>query len=798
MVLKDFFVIKPIKYLLVALIFCLYQFSSYGQNIKIDSLQHILKTAKADTTEVNALNQLALEFRNNNPDTSIHFAQRALSLSESIKFKKGIAEAYLWLGTALTNIGKYEDALNYLSNALAKTSDKKGISKIYNNIGNIYYIQGNYHEALKNYFSSLDIKKILGDKKGLADSFNNIGNVYYSQGNYSEALKNYFSALKLRVEIGSKEEIAASYNNIGVIYYYQGNYPDALKNHYAALEIREEIGDKLGIGISYNNIGLIYLSQGNYAKELENYLAALKIYEEIDDQQKIATAYNNIGGVYYKQGKYPEAQKNYFTALKIRENIGDKQGIVTSYNNIGMLYTVTGKAAEGKEWLVKSLKLSKEIGNKEGIKDGYREVARADSVLAVHIGKTADWKTATKYAQSALEHYKMYVLYKDSLINEETIKKTEREKNKYEFEQKEDKAEAERQKKEALAEAERRKQRIILWSVIGGGLLVVLFAGFISRSLRITKKQKRIIEIQKDEVTKQKDIAEELHQIAEKQKHIVEEKQKEIVDSITYAKRIQTALLTTNEYIKNNFEAEHFILFKPKDIVSGDFYWALSRFFIPGWDLGISNKELPPVIRPKNLFYIATADCTGHGVPGAFMSMLNISFLNENIVERGILLPHEILNTQRKEIIKALNPEGSTDEAKDGMDCILCVYDFNKMLMHFAAANNPLWLIRDNELSEFKADKMPVGKYDEKMESFTLRTIELQKGDVIYTSTDGFADQFGTNNKKLTKKRFKEELLKIHAQPLLEQKQHLEHFFEKWKGNHEQIDDVCVIGVRIP
>ena len=179
------------------------------------------------------------------------------------------------------------------------------------------------------------------------------------------------------------------------------------------------------------------------------------------------------------------------------------------------------------------------------------------------------------------------------------------------------------------------------------------------------------------------------------------------------------------------------------------------------------------------------------------MSMLNISYLNENIIERGIRLPHDILNAQRTEIIKALNPPGSKEVSKDGMDCILCAYDFDKMLLHFAAANNPLWRIRNGELTEYKADKMPIGKYTEEMQSFNLQTIELQKGDIIYTSTDGFADQFGVNGKKLMKKKFKEELFKIHHLQMDEQKEYLDRFFENWKGNTEQVDDVCIIGVKI-
>jgi ligand-binding sensor domain-containing protein/serine phosphatase RsbU (regulator of sigma subunit) len=310
--------------------------------------------------------------------------------------------------------------------------------------------------------------------------------------------------------------------------------------------------------------------------------------------------------------------------------------------------------------------------------------------------------------------------------------------------------------------------------------------------------------LQKDEAEKQKEIAdsqriiaEELRSVSEQQRHIVEEKQKEIVDSITYAKRIQTALLTSEEYISENLPAEHFILFKPKDIVSGDFYWALKVARLPGWDMGTNKKKLPSYESLRNIFYIITGDCTGHGVPGAFMSMLNISFLNEIIVDHGKRLPHDILNEQRKEIIQALNPVGSNEESKDGMDCVLCAYDFDKMLLHFAAANNPLWLVRNNELIEYRGDKMPVGKYMDNMPPFNLQTIELLKGDIIYTSTDGYADQFGVDGKKLMKKKFKQELLAIHKLPMPQQKEHLANFFETWKGKEEQLDDVCVIGIQI-
>jgi serine phosphatase RsbU (regulator of sigma subunit) len=357
-----------------------------------------------------------------------------------------------------------------------------------------------------------------------------------------------------------------------------------------------------------------------------------------------------------------------------------------------------------------------------------------------------------------------------------------------------------------------------LWfRTIAGLLIIGSVAGFFKyRTATLLQRQKQLeqtvvertaeVVLQKDEAEKQKEIAnsqrsiaEELREVAENQKHLVEEHQKEIIQSITYAKRIQTALLTSDEYIKNNLPAEHFILFKPKDIVSGDFYWAYRNAESGTGSEEKKNKGDTSQLHSTNsgLFYIITADCTGHGVPGAFMSMLNISYLNENVMERGIRLPHDVLNAQRTEIIKALNPPGSIEISKDGMDCVLCVYDFDKMQLHFAAANNPLWLVRNGALVEYKPDKMPVGKHLDVMHPFTLQTIELQKGDIIYTSTDGFADQFGVNGKKLMKKKFKEELLKIHHEPMREQKKYLNLFFENWKGDLDQVDDIAVIGIRI-
>ncbi len=256
----------------------------------------------------------------------------------------------------------------------------------------------------------------------------------------------------------------------------------------------------------------------------------------------------------------------------------------------------------------------------------------------------------------------------------------------------------------------------------------------------------------------------------------LEEKNKDITDSIHYAKRIQKALMASDGILKKNL-AEYFLMYKPKDIVSGDFYWAEQK------DSG---------------FMLAVCDCTGHGVPGAFMSLLNITILNETVNEKKICSPDLIFNQVREDIVKVLNPEGREEEQTDGMDAVLCCFDFNKLKLDFACANNPLWIVRKDSIIEFKPDKMPVGMHFGKKTDFTLKSVDLQKGDVVYLFTDGFADQFGgLKGKKFKYSQFKELLLSIYSRPMHEQQSIIQQKLEVWKGGLEQVDDILVMGIRI-
>ncbi|MFN8242140.1 MAG: YfiR/HmsC family protein [Bacteroidales bacterium] len=317
------------------------------------------------------------------------------------------------------------------------------------------------------------------------------------------------------------------------------------------------------------------------------------------------------------------------------------------------------------------------------------------------------------------------------------------------------------------------KQKMIIYFVIFALLLVGILAYYIYRSYKIKKEanivleeKNRTISAQKDKIEKQRDeVAAQRDQIAYQKKHIT--------DSIMYAKRIQTALLPSLELFSDRLE--HFVLYKPLAIVSGDFYW-------------VSSKD--------NVQVIIAADCTGHGVPGAFMSMLGVSMLNELVNGKGITAPDQLIEQLRQGVIKSLKQVVDEDTVKDGMDMSICTIDFNQNVMWFAAANNPLYLVRNGELMHYRADKMPVAIHY-KMQPFTLHKIDLQKGDAFYILSDGYCDQFGgPNEKKFMSAQLKEKLVEHYAKPMLEQGAIYDNIFETWKGDNPQVDDVLLIGVR--
>jgi serine phosphatase RsbU (regulator of sigma subunit) len=313
-------------------------------------------------------------------------------------------------------------------------------------------------------------------------------------------------------------------------------------------------------------------------------------------------------------------------------------------------------------------------------------------------------------------------------------------------------------------------QRLTIFLALCVLVMVIFLSIIIYRSLLRIRLKNRIIADQKNLVERQK-------REVESQKRVIEQKNREMMDSINYAMRIQRALLASEKLLKENLRS-YFQILLPKDVVSGDFYWA--------------------AILTDGRFALVTADSTGHGVPGAIMSMLNIACLNEAVEARRLVEPADILNHVRKSIIRHLSNDGSAEGGKDGMDCSLVVYDFKNLIMTYAAANDPVWIVRNGGLIELEPDKMPVGRHERDTVPFVQHTVQLQDGDMIYTLTDGLPDQFGgPRGKKFMYRQLKDLLTGVAGLDPEVQKERIINTLHEWKGSLEQVDDITVIGIRI-
>jgi tetratricopeptide (TPR) repeat protein/serine phosphatase RsbU (regulator of sigma subunit) len=711
--------------------------------------------------------------------------QKALTIRERIGDQQGIAACYNNIGNIHDDQGRYAEALESYQKALAiheRIGDQQGIANCHINIGVIHHNQGRYAEALEAYQKALAIYERIGNLQGIAACYNNIGNIHDDQGRYAEALEAFQKALTIRERRGDQQGIATCHNNIGNIHVAQGRYAEALEAFQKALTIRERIGDQKGIADCYNNIGLIHDDQGRYAEALESYQKALTIRERIGDLQGIAVSYNNIGTIHHAQGRYAEALESYQKALTICERIGDQRGMASSYNNIGNIHRVQGRYTKALEAYQKALAIAQSLGLQDYLDDIYLNLAQTDSALATS-GQKHLWK-------SAYLHHRLYAAYKDSVRNEASIRKQAQLESQYEYEKKTALLKAEQEKERALANAQirqRETQRNLSLLALGIALIGLATFAILYRKIR---QQRDLIQKQAEEI-QQKNLAleqynaelkstnqalEESNRIIQQQAETLSEKNEEILDSIRYAERIQRAILPSAEKWQRLLP-ESFLFYKPRDIVAGDFYW---------------------LEETERYIFLGVADATGHGVPGAFVSIVCANALHKAVLEEGLESPAEILWRVREVVVSQLTQAG--DKVKDGMDIALIRFaKGDRSRAVFAGANRPLWIVSAEGLLEVAGTRQPIG-YVEEPKPF--EEVELMLGSrapaMVYAFTDGIVDQMGgPKGRKLLPKGLREWLLSLWNQPVAKQAERLTALFETWRGERHQIDDVTIVGVRI-
>lgn len=604
--------------------------------------------------------------------------------------------------------------------------------------------------CVKNLKKSLSKREKFFYEKNYAKALHNFGSVSYVKGDYAKAINFFTKSLKLREGLGDLQGAAKSINNIGNIYLEQGNSSKAMEYYERVLDISKKLKDSNSIASALSNLGIVYTNKKDTKNAIKYQTESLEMRKEIGDKKGIAVCLSNLGQVYNEQGDYDKALEYYSRGLEIYRELGDVLGIAMSENDFGLTYFNQGNYIKAIEFGKKSLVLAKERGAIVQEKEAYMVLFQSYE--------------ATKDYENAFEMHKLYIEIDDSLDREENSQEIIRQEFKYSYEKKAaadsvrialaDKVTEADNRRRVLEDQKQDQEKYVLY---GGLAIALLFGAFVFNRFRAANKQKRIIEDQK--------------QLVDKAFEDLEVKNTEILDSINYAKRIQNAILPSASVVKEHLK-DSFIFYRPKAIVAGDFYWL--------------------EFRDDKIIY-AAADCTGHGVPGAMVSVICNNGLNRSVREYGLTTPGEILDKTREIVIQEFDK--SEDEVNDGMDIALCSIEGSKL--QYAGANNPLWIIRNGALIEIKADKQPIGKFDSQSPYIT-HTFTLEKGDAIYVFSDGFADQFGgQNNRKFKRKAYKELLLSIQDKSMEKQGAHIEKVFDDWKGDGDQIDDVCIIGVKI-
>ncbi|MFN8714905.1 MAG: tetratricopeptide repeat protein [Bacteroidota bacterium] len=613
----------------------------------------------------------------------------------------------------------------------------------------IYLVRNNQHDTAL-YFSLIGIEygKKYNFQRQLASSYNIAANCYYFKGLFAEATRDYLQALKIYEKLNYKKGIANCYNNLGNTYRRQNYFKEAIEYHNKALAIRIELNDEENLALSYNNIANIYHAQKKYPEALDNHFASLRIKNKLKDTVEIVLSLNNIGGLYTDLGKYDSAIFYHQKALVLNKladnNIEDEE---IAYVNLCRTYFKLGDYKTAEDYGTKALKLAIDIGDVE-------TQLEANQLMS-------DIYKATKKYDKALQYYQSYVWLRDSVYNEENTAKLLAEQYQYNYDKKLEEERLTQARKDAIAQTEKKKQNQILILVSSILLLVIVFSVFIYRNY---SKNKQINHKNNLQTT------------------IIREKQKEIIDSINYAKRIQDAVFPDDEQFVKVFD-DALVYNNPKDIVSGDLYWYAE----------LSTTAVDPV----QLKVLAVADCTGHGVPGGFMSLLAIQLLNQSVKNPQINSPAELLTFINSRITQDLN-KNNKGRINDGLDIAFCAIDYKNNVVYFSGANRPLWIMSGNTIREIIPTRASIGGFTDETQVFENHSLQLSKGDRLYLFTDGITDQFGSAaNKKFSKKRLKEFLLETSALNMQKQGELFAETMKKWQGNNEQTDDMMMLGIQL-
>jgi serine phosphatase RsbU (regulator of sigma subunit) len=715
--------------------------ASLAQEDQVPKLKATLSRVKTTRSEMVVSNDLAMAYLSASlSDSSIRYANRALDLSHQLISNEDEFQALNTLKSAYLQQGMYEKAVLYeiqLAAYYEKINNEEKLTETLKEIGDTYRNEGVYGSALQYYLYLLKIREEQSDTKGIVNVMNDIGVVFREQKNYKESLRYFTDAFDLlRKSPNFVQELGETFSNIGTAYYFMNSYDSANLYFEKAYTLKTKIGNFNEIAKSINDLGLIQNARNNY----------------------------------------PQAIKKFTEALNILANVHSEDFLTTNIilNNIGTTYLKSGDLKKALEYQKEALYIATQSHIKERVLVSYQSLV--DTYKAMD-----DFKSAYQY-----EH--LYNLAKDTLYTNQTAKQIAEMQTRYDSEQKQKSIEIlSKQNEINILDLKRRNQFLIF---LGIGLLLSSVLGFVIYGrYRFNQKANKLLRSQNVEILEKKqEIMTQRDTLEEQSKELsitlaeLDRKSHAVVSSLNYASRIQAAILPQKKELDALF-SDCLLFFQPRSVVSGDFYWL--------------GKVPKPNGGHKIIF--TAVDGTGHGVPGAFMSLVGSSLLKEIVHTRQIVSPEQILIELDEGVKETLQQHDTHNQ--DGMDLALCMIDFEEGIMEFAGAKNPLIVIQDEELQVFKGDRYGIGGIDKvhKHKDFHKHTIELKQGTTFYIFSDGFQDQFGgAEGKKYGLKQLKDFLFSIHLLPFEEQERRLAMELTAWHGTKEhQTDDILVMGFRV-
>ncbi|MFP4089732.1 MAG: tetratricopeptide repeat protein [Cyclobacteriaceae bacterium] len=734
-----------------------------------DSLNLQLRQATSLEEEVNALNAIFSYYENTYllPDTALQIALYALQRAEMADYQKGVARSSAQLASAFAhtryfNFDSIETYLNRSKEVYLSLNDSLGLANAYFNVSQTCYLSDNYPLARQYCERTVEIYDAIGNEEALAQALAFLCDVQNYQGNNALAVKNCMRSLRLMDKLQMEEHKAAVYKTLGSINYDMRSFEQARQYLMLAIEFARKHEKAFELSSAMISMGEVLRETGFYEDAMQYFRQSLSMDRAADDYSGMSYALFNIGKTLILQDENERAINLLEGALEIAEDYDNQHLQAKVSLEMGKAHVNLNLLTEAFDYLNISLNTAKKIGSSSVLQDAYLSMAN-------YYYKAGE-------PEEALVYFKLHDLEQNRFFEQENARRIAEMEVMYELDKKEQEITLLQQENQIQKlQADERKivnYGLILGVVLLSGLGMVLYSKnqLKSRANRELEKQKEAINQQKAKIEKQRD------EISIKSQ-LLEESKRDITDSIMYAKRIQLSLLAERGQLKQLFP-DSFLFFRPKDIVSGDFYWL--------------HEHDDKVI-------VAVLDCTGHGVPGAFMTVLANSLLNELVLENTIDSPNTILSFMDYKIRQALHQQETQDGSNhDGLDMAVCIIDRRQSELCYSGARMPLYLSRQGCFETLQPARFSLGGYLETDKSFTNQCLSLQRGDMIYLATDGFQDQFGgPKDKKFMRSHFINLLHELSKKSSAQQSILLEQNFDQWKNGQTQTDDVLVLGIRV-